>query len=130
MGHAPIPVIRNAAAVEPVTVQRCRGAKIQVMLGPENGAPRFVTRRFSLEPGGRIPNHRHDSIEHAQVVLEGRMVLELDGRMVEAGAGDFILIPAGVSHAYENRGDAAVSFVCVVPRTDDYQTEWLEELAD
>jgi quercetin dioxygenase-like cupin family protein len=112
------------SAAQPV--ERSRGATIQVLLGPEDGAPHFVTRRFTLEPGGRIPSHRHDAIEHEQVVLEGSMVLELDGLERPVSAGDCVLIPAGVAHSYENRGDRSVRFLCMVPRTDDYQTEWLE----
>ena len=65
-----------------------------------------------------------------QVVLEGEMVLGLDGREAVARAGDCLLIPAGVAHWYANRGTQPVSFLCVVPLTDDYQTEWLEPLAE
>jgi quercetin dioxygenase-like cupin family protein len=99
---------------------------MQVVLGPEDGTPNFVTRRFSMDPGGRIPCHRHDTIEHEQVVLEGSMVVGLDDREVEVEAGDCLFIPAGIAHWYENRGTTAVRFLCVVPYTDEYQTEWLE----
>jgi quercetin dioxygenase-like cupin family protein len=103
---------------------------MKVLLGLESGVPNFITRHFSVEAGGRIPCHRHDSIEHEQVVLEGSMVIGLDGREVEVVPGDSVFIPAGVDHWYENRGADTVRFVCVVPRTDDYQTEWLEEAAE
>jgi quercetin dioxygenase-like cupin family protein len=111
-------------------VERSPGATIQILLGPDDGAPRFATRRFTLEPGARIPCHRHTSIEHEQVVMEGTMVLGLDDEVVEVGAGDCVFIPAGVAHWYENRSDAVVRFLCMVPITDDYQTEWLEASAE
>jgi quercetin dioxygenase-like cupin family protein len=130
MSHAPSAVIRTRNTVPAQPVPRCRGASMQVMLGPESGVPNFITRFFTLEAGGRIPCHRHDVIEHEQVVIEGSMVISLDGRETEVGEGDSIFIPAGVSHWYENRGAGPVRFVCVVPRTDDYQTEWLEGPAD
>jgi quercetin dioxygenase-like cupin family protein len=119
------PVVRAMNAAPTAVVENSRGATIQVLLGPEDGVPNFVTRRFTLEPGGRIPAHRHDSIEHEQVVLEGEMVLGLDDREVVARAGDCVFIPAGVAHWYENRGSAPVRFLCIVPRTAEYQTEWL-----
>jgi len=97
-----------------------------VLLGPDDGVPNFVTRRFTLEPGARIPSHRHDAIEHEQVMLEGEMVLGLDDEIVTVRAGDCVFIPAGTAHWYENRGDAPVRFLCIVPRTEDYQSEWLE----
>lgn len=130
MPNTPTAVIRNINSVDPVVVPRCRGTTIQVMLGPEGGAPNFDTRHFTIEPGGRIPRHRHDGIEHEQVVLEGRMVLGLDEQELEVGTGDCVLIPAGVAHWYENRETTKVRFICVVPRRVDYQTEWLEEPAD
>jgi quercetin dioxygenase-like cupin family protein len=122
----------TSAVVRPMTtpvarpVERCRGATIQVLLGPEDGAPSFVTRRFTLDPGGRIPSHRHDHIEHQQVVLEGEMTLGLDSRKTVVRAGDCVFIPAGVAHWYENHGTEPVRFLCIVPRTGEYQTEWLE----
>jgi quercetin dioxygenase-like cupin family protein len=130
MSHTPIAVVRNQDAVEAITIPRCRGTRMKVLLGPESGVPNFITRQFSIDPGGRIPCHRHDHIEHEQVVLEGSMIIGLDGRETEVRLGDSIFIPAGVDHWYENRGADTVRFMCVVPRTDDYQTEWLEEAAE
>ena len=124
------PVIRAMDDENAVPVERARGTTIEVLLGAADGAPHFATRRFTIAPGGRIPCHRHDDIEHEQVVLEGRMVLGLDERVVEVGPGDCLLIPAGVAHWYENRGEAPVRFLCMVPLTDGYQTEWLEPAAE
>lgn len=123
-------VIRQIDEVPSMSVDKSRGATIQVLLGPEQGTPSFITRRFNLHPGGRIPCHRHTNIEHEQVVLSGEMVLCLDGRERTVKAGDAIFIPAGVSHWYENRASETAIFLCVVPRTDDYQTEWLEPPAE
>jgi quercetin dioxygenase-like cupin family protein len=130
MSHAPSAVVRPRNSIQPQPVPRCRGTSIQVLLGPEIGVPNFITRQFTIEPGGRIPCHRHDTIEHEQVILEGTMVIALDGRENEVRTGDSIFIPAGVSHWYENRGSEPVRFLCVVPQTADYQTEWLEEPAE
>lgn len=130
MSHGQRPVIRASDAVPAQPVPRCRGTAMRVMLGPEIGVPNFITRVFTIAPGGRIPCHRHDTIEHEQLVLDGSMVINLDGRENVVTAGDSIFIPAGVAHWYENRGADTVRFVCVVPRTDDYQTEWLEGPAD
>ena len=120
------PVIRSLNEVESSEVPHARGATIQVLIGPDQGAPNFFTRCFSLAPGGRIPCHRHDSIEHQQVVLSGEMVLCLDDREQLVTTGDAVLIPAGVAHWYENRGEQPVRFLCIVPDTAGYQTEWLE----
>jgi len=124
------PVVRPMDAPPDHTVERCRGATMKVLLGPEDGAPNFVTRRFTLAPGGRIPCHRHDHVEHQQVVLDGEMALGLDERKTVVRPGDCVFIPAGVAHWYENHGAVPVRFLCIVPRTTEYQTEWLEPPAE
>jgi len=126
MSHPPSPVIRSMATVAPQPVERTRGAEIQILIGPADGVPNFITRRFKLAPGGRIPCHRHDNIEHEQVMLAGSMVIGFDNREVEVSNGDCIFIPARVAHWYENRSDEPAVFLCMVPKTADYQTEWLE----
>lgn len=119
------PVVRAMDTVPGSPVGRSRGATIQVLLGPKEGAPNFVLRRFTIEPGGLIPAHRHADIEHEQVVLEGEMVLGLDNEEVTVRAGECVLIPAGTVHWYENRGTVPVRFLCIVPRTREYRTEWI-----
>ena len=121
------PIIKNIHTVAPDEVPKSRGASIRVLLGPNDAMPNFYTRLFTIEPGGRIPAHRHDSIEHEQVMLEGTMILTLDGQAQEVSKGQAICIPAGVAHSYENRQDTPVLFLCMVPAIADYGTEWLEE---
>lgn len=107
-------------------VPEAKGARMQVLVGPEDGAPRYITRKFTLEPGGRIPCHRHPDIEHEQYVLSGEMVLGLGDETHVAKAGDAVFIPAQVAHWYENRTDAPVEFLCIIPKTERYDTDWLE----
>jgi len=108
-------------------VARARGARMAVLVGPQQGAPGFMTRRFTLAPEGRIPAHRHPTIEHEQVVIRGEMVLTMDGTDHMVRAGDAVFIPAGCAHAYSNVGPEEVEFICVIPQTAGYDTEWLEE---
>jgi len=108
-------------------VRKARGARMAVLIGPEQGAPNFITRRFLLAPGARIPAHRHPTIEHEQVMVRGEMVLGMGDEVRTVRAGDAMYLPAGCAHWYENRTAEEVEFLCVVPNTKDYATEWLEE---
>lgn len=123
------PVIRPVATTPAVAVERSRGATIKVLLGPDDRVPNFATREFTLQPGGRIPCHSHDQIEHEQVVLEGEMTIGLDEATHVVRRGDSLFIPAGTAHWYENRTDQPVRFLCMVPLTDAYQTTWHEDPA-
>jgi quercetin dioxygenase-like cupin family protein len=120
-------IVVTRGEAEALPVARARRATMAVLVGPQMARPRFITRRFTLAPGGRIPAHRHDSIEHEQVVVGGEMVLGLDGEEHLLRAGDAVLIPAGCAHWYKNDGSELVEFICVVPATTEYQTEWLED---
>jgi len=111
--------------VETVEMAEAPAAGMQILIGPAEGAPHFVMRRFSIEPGGRVPKHVHDTIEHVQYVLEGEMVIGTEEGEKVAREGDGILIPAGVAHWYENRGSVPVLFLCTVPQKE-HATEWLE----
>ncbi len=121
-------VVVNPSQVAGEPVPRSRGARMAVLIGPQHGAGRFFTRRFTLAPGGAIPEHRHDTVEHQQVVVRGEMVLTLDGVERVVRAGDAVFIPAGTAHAYANpSAQQEVEFLCIVPATADYQTQWLGE---
>ena len=122
------PVVRVPAEAPPAPVGRARGARMAVLVGPEQGAPNFVMRRFFLAPGGRIPAHLHPDIEHEQILIRGEMVLGGGGTERVVRPGDAVYLPAGCPHWYENRGEVEVEFLCVIPRTEGYATEWLEEL--
>lgn len=129
MTDTPAPVIRPMNEAAAIEVERSRGATIQVLLGPDDHVPNFATRQFTLLPGGRIPRHGHDSIEHEQVMLEGEMTLGLGDTVHVVRPGDCIFIPAGTAHWYENRGHETVRFLCIVPIGQPYQTTWFEQPA-
>lgn len=119
-------MVRPADQVAKKPVQKGTNAFVQVLIGPDEGAPNFILRKFTILPGGRIPAHKHPTIEHEQYVLRGGMRLGLGEEAHEVVAGEAVLIPAGVAHWYENHGQEPVEFLCVIPKTKNYETEWLE----
>ena len=92
-------------------------AKMQVLVGPEQGAPNFVLRRFIMQTGGGMPLHTNE-VEHEQYVLTGRARITVGDRVHEVAAGNTLYIPAGVPHAYEVV-EAPFEFLCVVPNRED-----------
>ncbi|HEX6972439.1 MAG TPA: cupin domain-containing protein [Limnochordia bacterium] len=119
-------IVRRSDPAEEAPVERASGARMQVLIGPNEGAPHFVTRKFTIEPGGQIPAHRHPEIEHEQFVLHGAMRLGIGDAVHEVKAGEAVYIPAGTVHWYENPHSEPVEFLCIVPRTASYETEWIE----
>ncbi|MEJ2678115.1 MAG: cupin domain-containing protein [Gemmatimonadota bacterium] len=110
-------VVRAADEVPRQVVEAGRDTAIQVLVGPDEGAPNFVMRRFIMEPGGGIPTHSND-VEHEQYVLRGRARITVGEDVYEVGPDDTLYIPAGVTHSYEVL-DGPFEFLCVVPNAPD-----------
>ncbi|HEU5241612.1 MAG TPA: cupin domain-containing protein [Ornithinibacter sp.] len=66
--------------------------------------PRFNLSIVVLAPGQGVSSHVHDDEDDSFLVLEGTLSLVVgdDDRQVRAGAGTFVLVPAGTPHAIAN----------------------------
>jgi len=65
--------------------------------------------------------HKHDGEDEFFLVLEGRLDIELEDRMIELSPGQAVTIPAGVMHLPHARGRVVVLMVekaGVVPTGD------------
>jgi len=63
-----------------------------------------VQARVEFEPGAVVGKHTHPG-EEISVVLEGSLLLEVDGQQPRTvKAGEAFFIPAGVIHAGRNAG--------------------------
>jgi quercetin dioxygenase-like cupin family protein len=63
-----------------------------------------VQVRGEFNPGAGVPRHTHPG-EEVSYVLEGTVVLEVDGKPpVTLKAGDIFFVPAGQIHAAKNTG--------------------------
>ena len=112
------PLVKRADEVSYEAVSAAEGLRKGVLVGEDDGAPTFALRRFTLDPGARVPPHTNE-IEHQQHVLKGEYVVGIDGHEHAVEAGDSLLIPAGVPHWYRNDADNQGAFICGVPNGDD-----------
>jgi len=74
-----------------------------------------VQARAEFEPGAAIGRHTHPG-EELSIVLEGTLVLEVDGQPARTvKAGESFFVPAGVVHAGKNPGEGkAVVFATYI----------------
>jgi len=89
----------------------------QVLIGADEG-PNFALRKFTMAPGGGIPNHTN-TVEHEQYVLSGRAKIGIGSEVTEVKAGDVVFIPARTPHWYDVQGDEPFEFLCIVPNLPD-----------
>jgi quercetin dioxygenase-like cupin family protein len=56
-------------------------------------------------PGQFVPVHIHPMQDEFILVQEGMLDLKLDGKWVQAKAGDLVRLPRGIPHGYFNKSD-------------------------
>jgi mannose-6-phosphate isomerase-like protein (cupin superfamily) len=84
--------------------------------GPETG-DRYCVSEWSIEPHSSGPHpHSHEVNEELFFVTDGTMSFRVGDEWVDAPAGTFLRIPAGVTHDFENRTDQpATAFNVFIP---------------
>jgi mannose-6-phosphate isomerase-like protein (cupin superfamily) len=90
------------------------GATKQVLIGPDDGAPNFALRYFTLPPHGKsnLDHHEHD---HGVMIVAGHGRVMLGERYEEIGPGDIVYIPGWERHQFEALGDGPLTFLCIIP---------------
>jgi quercetin dioxygenase-like cupin family protein len=101
-------------AQKPVEMPGAQGAKIRLLIGPDEGATNFHMRQFEIAPGGCTPHHQHD-YEHEIVVLAGRGTARTPEGDRPFQAGDVIFVPPGELHQFVNSGGEPCQFICLIP---------------
>jgi quercetin dioxygenase-like cupin family protein len=113
-------VVRGADGVTRNVVAAGKATQMQVLVGPDQGAPNFVLRRFIMGQGGGMPRHTN-LVEHEQYVLRGRARITIGDAVHEVRPDTTLYIPAGAVHSYEVL-EAPFEFLCVVPNAPDKVT--------
>ncbi|MCD6365427.1 MAG: cupin domain-containing protein [Planctomycetes bacterium] len=99
-----------------VNVEGARNVTIRVLIGPDDGAPTFNMRQFTLAPGGCTPRHQHEW-EHEVYILAGEGTVLTPQGDKPIAAGDCIFVPGDELHRFTNTADGELKFLCLVPRT-------------
>jgi uncharacterized RmlC-like cupin family protein len=89
------------------------------------GARGLCMHRLEIPPGGSARPHLHEHHETAIYVLSGRAEMRYGARLderLEARAGQFVFIPAGMPHLPSNPSDSEPC-VAVLARTDPNEQE-------
>lgn len=97
-----------------VEMEGASGARMRMLIGPEDGAQRFHMRHFEIAPGGHTPLHQHD-YEHEVLVLGGEGVVRGEDGERPIRAGDVVWVPPGELHQFRSTGNEALSFICLIP---------------
>ncbi len=66
-----------------------------------------------MEEGGSALPHFHDDMEQVMFILEGRMLIKVDGEEAELTAGHAVWIPKKAIHDVKNIGPGKLRFVLI-----------------
>lgn len=105
-----MPLIRNDEAPH----FDLHGVSFRGLAAPSRGSRETSVWRVSLPPQARGAAHSVDR-EEIFVALAGRAVAMLDGQEHELGAGDTLIVPAGLTFSLANPGAEAFEALAVAP---------------
>ena len=90
---------------------RATGEWIEFTAVAEDSDGQLVRFSWRSVPGGLITEHVHPRQEERFIITSGEARFTLDGEELVAGAGDTVVVPAGVRHSEGNPGRAEVHAV-------------------
>jgi quercetin dioxygenase-like cupin family protein len=98
-----------------------------LVTGAESGGAYFAMEAL-VPPGGGPPPHIHTREDETFYLLEGNVEFLLGDRTVVAGPGDFVNVPRGTVHRFQNTGtETARLLLTFTPAGIEH---WFEETLD
>ena len=108
IARIPPPIIR----VDDVTPSTRQGGRTRALLTPKSaGATDGFLGTLDLEPGERVTEHYHPYSDKYLYVVEGQVIVQVDGEEVSLDTHQALLVTRGRRHRFENRGSTAVRIV-------------------
>ena len=80
---------------------------VGVVAGPEHGLRRLIVRVQPVARDDVGHLHRHDG-DQILIVLEGEVLIEVEGKRRICGAGEMGVAPAGAAHGFLGQGVPAL----------------------
>lgn len=85
-----------------------RSSAVGVNAGSEHGLQRLIVRVQPVAPDDVGHLHRHDNADQILCVLEGEVLIEVDGDARMCPPGEMGVVPAGTSHGFLGLGAPAL----------------------
>ncbi len=110
-------IVRHCADVnlQEISSEGVKGVSKRVLISEADGAPNFILRQFTIQPGGNTPFHVHDW-EHEVYVLSGSGTARHGDGESDIANGSVVLVLPNEEHGFVNTGDEPLVFLCSIPR--------------
>jgi quercetin dioxygenase-like cupin family protein len=87
--------------------------RITFLITGEQTDGAFFMAEVSVRPGGGNPPHIHHREEETFYLQQGTLTVQVGGKTLNASPGDFICLPRGVAHSFQNTGNVDTKFLLV-----------------
>jgi len=109
MTHIVKKVADQAYAIPPDFSGRSAGYRAAPIVDEAGGSVQTGFRVARLDPGGRVDAHVH-SFEETLYVVAGLLTVDTPEGSYELAAGDYGLLPVGMTHAFRNTSEGEAAF--------------------
>jgi quercetin dioxygenase-like cupin family protein len=93
------------------------------LVGADHGGAGVCIIFVDAPPGGGPSLHKHP-YEEIIIALEGQATFVADGDELEVNAGEIVVVPAELPHAFTNSGDGQLRQIDIHV-SPTFSTEWL-----
>ena len=94
--------------------------RLAFVFDPVADGANFIAAVEIFDRGGRTPPNKHGIGQEMFFVLQGFGRATCDGRVIEVGPGDSLLLKPGVEHALENTGEGRLYCLTVMVPDDGF----------
>jgi quercetin dioxygenase-like cupin family protein len=88
--------------------------RITFLITGEQTGGAFFMAEVSVPPGGGNRPHIHHREEESFYLQQGTLTIQVGGKTLNASPGDFVCLPRGVAHCFQNSGNVDAKFLLVV----------------
>ena len=94
---------------------RVGGMAIRFLVEGEQSGGSVAIFEFEVPVGVRVAaGHSHDGFEETIYGLEGVFTWTVEGARTDVGPGEALMLPRGVVHQFENKGDVEAKALSIV----------------
>jgi mannose-6-phosphate isomerase-like protein (cupin superfamily) len=101
---------------EAAVYDQLRDEKVHILLSKQDTGGALALFIDEVPPNGGPPLHIHHQEDETFYLLEGELVMQVNGEQVTVGAGSVAFLPRGVPHTFTNPGtETARALVILTP---------------
>lgn len=91
------------------------GMEIHYCLEANDTRDKLTMFKCVISAGAKIAAaHYHENFDETVYGLKGVATYTVDGKTIELHAGDSLFIPRGAVHAFANKTEETIEFLCVI----------------